>query len=85
MEMKLDINDEWIDGVVLARLKGDYETIGDELEDGEELKRAIVTMMSFYMTYENYFEWRKEAQVPDSWIGGWDIHRLNKLVKEGSV
>jgi hypothetical protein len=85
MEMKLDINDEWIDGVVLARLKSDFETIGDELEDGEELKRAIVTMMSFYMTYENYFKWREEAQVPDSWIGGWDIYRLNKLVKEGSV
>ena len=85
MEMKLDINDEWIDGVVLARLKNDYETIADELEDAEELKRAIVTMMSFYMTYENYFKWREEAQVPDSWIGAWDIHRLNKLVKEGSV
>jgi len=85
METKLNVNDEWVDGLMVARLKSDFETIADELEDAEELKRAIVTMMSYYMTYENYFEWRKEAQVPDSWIGAWDIYRLNNLVKEGSV
>jgi len=82
MEMKLDINDEWIDGVVLARLKSDYETIGDDMfEDSEELKKAIVTLMSLYMTYDDYFQWREDAQVPNEYTGAWDVYRQEKMNK----
>ena len=82
MEMKLDINDEWIDGVVLARLKSDYETIGDDMfEDSEELKKAIVTLMSLYMTYDDYFQWREDAQVPNEYTGAWDVYRQEQMNK----
>ena len=82
MEMKLDVNDEWVDGLMVARLKSDFETVDNDMfEDAEELKKAIVTLMSLYMTYDDYFKWREEAQVPDGYTGTWDVYRQEKMNK----
>jgi hypothetical protein len=82
MEMKLDVNDEWVDGLMVARLKSDFETVDNDMfEDAEELKKAIVTLMSLYMTYDDYFKWREEAQVPDGYTGTWDVYRQEQMNK----
>jgi hypothetical protein len=82
MEMKLDVNDEWIDGLMVARLKSDYETVDDDMfEDSEELKRAIVALMSLYMSYDDYFQWREDAQVPNEYTGAWDVYRQEQMNK----
>jgi hypothetical protein len=82
MEMKLDVNDEWIDGLMVARLKSDYETVDDDMfEDSEELKRAIVALMSLYMTYDDYFQWREDAQVPNEYTGAWDVYHQEQMNK----
>lgn len=82
MEMKLDVNDEWIDGLMVARLKSDYETVdSDFFEDSDALKRAIVTLMSLYMTHDDYFQWREEAQVPNEYTGAWDVYRQEQMNK----
>jgi hypothetical protein len=82
MEMKLDVNDEWIDGLMVARLKSDYETVdSDFFEDSDALKRAIVALMSLYMTYDDYFQWREDAQVPNEYTGAWDVYRQEQMNK----
>ena len=82
MEMKLNVNDEWVDNIIVARLKSDYETVdSDFFEDSDALKRAIVTLMSLYMAYDDYFDWREEAQVPDDLVGAWDVYRQKQMSK----
>jgi hypothetical protein len=82
METKLNVNDEWVDGLMIARLKSDFETVDNNMfEDAEELKKAIVTLMSLYMTYDDYFDWREEAQVPNEYIGAWDVYRQEQMSK----
>jgi len=79
MEMKVDINDEWVDNIIVAKLKSDYENLfGDFLDDEEDLRRAIVTLMNYYMTYNDYFDWREEVDVPDDMIGSWDRYKAQK-------
>jgi len=79
MEMKVDINDEWVDNIIVAKLKSDYENLfGDFLDDEEDLRRAIVTLMNYYMTYNDYFDWREEVGVPDDMIGSWDRYKQQK-------
>lgn len=85
MEMKVDINDEWVDNIIVAKLKSDYENlIGDFLDDEEEMRAAIVTLMSYYMTYEDYFVWREEVGVPDNVIGSWDKYKAEKDIGENA-
>jgi hypothetical protein len=82
METKLNVNDEWVDGLMIARLKSDFETIDiDFFEDADALKRAIVTLMSLYMTYDDYFQWREDAQVPNEYTGAWDVYRQEQMNK----
>ncbi len=82
MEMKLDVNDEWVDNIIVARLKSDYETVdSDFFEDSDALKRAIVTLMSLYMAYDDYFQWREDAQVPNEYTGTWDVYRQEQMNK----
>jgi hypothetical protein len=82
METKLNVNDEWVDGLMVARLKSDFETIDiDFFEDADALKRAIVTLMSLYMTYDDYFQWREDAQVPNEYTGAWDVYRQEQMNK----
>jgi hypothetical protein len=79
MEMKLNINDEWVDNIIVAKLKSDYDGLfGDFLDDEEEMRTAIVKLMSYYMTYEDYFEWREEVCVPADIIGAWDRYKQQK-------
>jgi len=82
MEMKLNVNDEWVDGLMVARLKSDYESIDDDMfEDAKELRSAIVTLMSYYMTYNDYFDWREEVGVPNEYTGNWDVYRKKQMNK----
>jgi hypothetical protein len=82
MEMKLNVNDEWVDGLMVARLKSDYESIDDDMfEDAKELRGAIVTLMSYYMTYNDYFDWREEVRVPNEYTGNWDVYRKKQMSK----
>lgn len=79
MEMKIDINDEWIDSIMVAKLKSDYKSADEGIyEDSKAIKHAIVTLMSLYMTYEDYFKWREEANVSGEFIGLWDEYRASK-------
>jgi hypothetical protein len=79
MEMKVDINDEWVDNIIVAKLKSDYDNLfGDFLDDEEELRGAIVKLMSYYMAHDEYFKWRAEADVPSNIIGTWDRYDAEK-------
>lgn len=80
MEMKINLNDECIDDIVEARLKHDYES-SDCFEDSESIKRAIVTLMSLYMTYDDYFAWREEFKVPDEYTSTYDEYRKLKNIE----
>jgi hypothetical protein len=82
MKFELDLHEEFVDNLVVARLKDDYETVQNGfVDDSEELMKAIVILMSYHMCYDDYFKWRAEADVPESFIGEWDRYREMKLLK----
>ena len=82
MKFELDLHEEFVDNLVVARLKDDYETVQNGfVDDSEELMKAIVVLMSYHMCYDDYFKWRAEADVPKSFIGEWDRYREMKLLK----
>jgi hypothetical protein len=80
MEMKINLNDECIDDIVEAGLKLDYES-SDCFEDSESIKRAIVTLMSLYMTYDDYFTGEKNSKQVDEYTSTYDEYRKLKNIK----
>lgn len=83
MEMQLNVNDEWIDNIIVARLKNDYEfltelSVTDSSGEDEDHKRAIVTLMGMYMTYDDYFKWREKVGVNPEYTNVWDKLRNEK-------
>jgi hypothetical protein len=61
MKVKVELNEEAVDEIVLRELKLDYE-MNNRFEQDVELANALLTVIKYHTTGKEYQEWIKEIE-----------------------